>query len=194
MRSGPRVTGRGYLAGPAAGGVVVTHWLSYFLAAPDSHHREALLAETGHRFWPYFAAVALGGVVAALGGFVARPDALAARTRSLGATTLRLAALQVPAWILLEAGERIGASGELGAIFHDAPVLLIGAVVQVVVAALGSLVLRGLSQALEFFRELRHRPAWTTTDRLPRPPLAVVCAPTVGLRWGGAVRAPPPRL
>ena len=194
MRCRAPVAGRGYLAGLAAGGVVLTHWLSYFLAAPDSHQREALLSETGHRLWPYIAALALGTLVAALGGFVARPAALEARSRALGATTLRLAALQVPAWVLLEVAERTAASGGLGGVLHEAPVLLIGVGVQLVVATLGALLLRGLSRAVDVLRELRHRPAWTTAYRPPRPPLALPCSPAVGLRWAGAMRAPPVRL
>ncbi len=194
MPSRSHVAGRGYLAGLAAGGVLVTHWLSYLLAAPDSHQREALLAETGHGLWPYAAALAVGGVVAALAGFAARPAAMEARSHSLGATALRLVALQVPAWVLLEAAERTASSGQLGGVLHEGPVLLIGLAVQLLVAVLGALVLRALSRVLEFLRELRDRPSWATAERPPRPPLAVLCAPVVGLRWGGAVRAPPEHL
>src|SRR4029077_5470069 len=67
--------------GTAAAGVVVGHWISYRIAVPNHHTREALLAATGHDHWltvvKIAVALALAGAVTLAARFASRtaPDA-----------------------------------------------------------------------------------------------------------------------
>ncbi|HVE93998.1 MAG TPA: hypothetical protein VNB24_03685 [Acidimicrobiales bacterium] len=79
-----------WLAAMAAGGVAVTHALTYWLIEPEASHRAELLHETGHHAWPPFVVPAmLGALVLGLPRAATRrvgaPLALRATTARLGA-------------------------------------------------------------------------------------------------------------
>lgn len=122
----------------AAVGLVGGHVLGYMVLAPDARQRGALLSRTGH--WYFSKAFALA-VAAAIVAGVASALLGAARGRLEGRRTmaLRLAGLQVLSFVVLEVTERLLAGGSLGELLG--PVLAIGIPLQVLVAALGVLVL-----------------------------------------------------
>jgi hypothetical protein len=129
--------------GITAGGVLAGHWLTYLIVRPDHHDRAALLAATGHGYLGAVVEVAwLVALVAIAGAFLsglARSDA----TPSLRSVALRLAAFQLGAFVMLEIGERAVAGSFEGLL----AVALMGAAVQLVVAAASAWLLRRLTHA-----------------------------------------------
>jgi hypothetical protein len=127
-------------AGTAWAGLVLGHLLAYTLAYPGEAARRSHLAGTGHG-WLDVVTLSLLAVVPAVLALTAIRS-LSAGSR--GTTWIRLAALQVPAFLLIEVAER-------GASFDRAltdPAVLLGLAVQVVVAAVAALLLRGFSRAV----------------------------------------------
>jgi hypothetical protein len=183
------------VASAVGAGLVLSHWLAYLIAVPNAHERDQLLEHTGHGYWPRAAAVAAAlGVVA----LVAAGSQAAARARDadLGQPRLRhlvarLAGMQLPAFVLLEATERL-ASGTAGLdLFLQAP-FLAGLGVQLVVATLlGAFLSRFARAAARIARILLRRklPVRPAVLPLPSQPAAM---PTrlLGLAAVG-VRAPP---
>jgi hypothetical protein len=127
------------IAGTTAG-----HYLSYWFVAPDSHHREDLLAATGHAGESPFVILSISALLAAciavLGGRVPK--------RLTGAipTFVRLAAMQTLAFLALETFERIIEGTPLIEAARE-PVLWLGIVAQLVVAGGGTALLRLLQRA-----------------------------------------------
>lgn len=137
------------LAAPAAAGIVLAHWVAYALTT-DPHERSHLLANTGHRFFPYIAAVCLGLFVAVSAGWVkgrmARP---AEAGPGLVAVIQRLALIQLTGFLGLELVERsVFAHGVSLATFAEKP-LLVGLLLQVIVAIVGALLARAVAHVLE---------------------------------------------
>jgi hypothetical protein len=132
-----------WIGGLAAGGVVVGHSLAFMLAAPHRVQRQGLLAETGHGAWPLLVPIAMGVLVANLVGFAARrlrderpaPDAALLR-----GTAGRLVPLQLGAFVLLEALERLASGNDLAELPGE-PVIAIGLVTQAVAALAGAVLL-----------------------------------------------------
>ena len=146
-------------AGAAWAGLVLGHLLAYALAYPGEASRRSHLAGTGHG-WLDLVTLSLMAVVPAV---LALTAVRSLRGGSRGTTWVRLAALQVPAFLLIEVAER-------GASFDSAltdPAVLIGLVVQVVVAAVAALLLRGFSRAVA---------AVAARVRSPRAPAATAPA------------------
>lgn len=186
-----------WLGGLASAGVAFSHFLAFLVAKPDHADRSTLLAETGHSYWPYFIALALGALVAGLVGFAAErvwgrpPGDRPGLRRMYGFTATRLVLLQVLGFLYLEAGERLAVHGSFASLF-DEPVVLIGLVVQVVVALAAAALLILFARAVDGLRALL-RP-------LARPPKEVVLPrgalsfprPALRLAVGGrTVRGPP---
>jgi hypothetical protein len=142
-------------AGAAWAGLVLGHLLAYALAYPDPAGRRAHLAGTGHG-WLDLVTLSLLAVVPAV---LALTAIRALRGGHGGATWLRLSALQVPAFLLIEVFER---GSSIDRAFTD-PAVLLGLVVQVVVAAVTALLLGGLARAVAAvasrLRVRRPRPA-----------------------------------
>jgi len=129
----------------AVAGVVVGHWITYLIAVPGASPRAALLAQTGHGYWPTAVAIALVFGAMALAGTVARSlrrglraDPAAARPRTgwerYRSTALGLAALQTSVFVLQEVIERLASGAPLGSLTHEG-FLLLGIAVQILIAA-----------------------------------------------------------
>jgi hypothetical protein len=126
----------------AFGSVVLGHWLAYLVSIPGADAREALLAQTGHGYWPTAVAVAVVfGVAAFLGTVVrhVRLGALAATSppapwERYRSTALKLAALQASIFVVQEVVERLQAGTPIGGLLHGR-FLVVGLAVQILLAA-----------------------------------------------------------
>jgi hypothetical protein len=169
-------------AGTAWAGLVLGHLLAYALAYPGQATRRAHLAGTGHG-WLDVVTLSLLAVVPAV---IALTVVRSLRDGSTGTTWTRLAALQVPAFLLIEVAER-GAS--IDRALTD-PAVLLGLALQLVVAAVAALLLRGFSRAVAAVAA-RGRPATPRSAKaLARP--APDLAPPHLLRLVRARRRAPP--
>ena len=137
------------LAGAAAAGVLAGHFVGYRLVFPGSPQRHAVLVETGHGYFPL--AIRIAAMLAVIAGAASLARGYA-RARDSGdalpaprATAGRLAVLQVFAFVGLEFVERI----VTGVPFHHflLPVLIVGAIAQVVIAAGGAALIATLYRA-----------------------------------------------
>jgi hypothetical protein len=174
----------------AVTGVVIGHTITYAVAFPDDHHRAALLRDTGHAYWQAAVAVALLAGAVAAGSHVAHAVRGCAPL-SLPRAGLRLAALQMVVFTMMETSERVSVDQPLTSLF-DHRVLLLGLVVQAVVAAGLVQVLRLVGRAAIAVASAVARVRWTPTAA---PLLSFVTAP-VALRDAilgrpGGSRAPP---
>ncbi|MGH2527494.1 MAG: hypothetical protein ACRDG2_12185, partial [Actinomycetota bacterium] len=84
----------------AVAGLVLGHALAYILAMPDPHHRDLVLARTGHDYLPAAAPLALilafaGAAAAAAGGILSRREGASDRWLTLA---VRLAVVQASAF------------------------------------------------------------------------------------------------
>ena len=124
------------VAGTSAG-----HFLSYLAAAPDSHHRDELLAATGHGGESPFLVVAVAAFLATCIALLAgrAPARAPSVLRSFG----RLIVLQTTAFVAIELVERIGVGASLIEAAQQ-PVFLLGLIAQAFIALIGALILRGL--------------------------------------------------
>ena len=160
MHRAPALRTRLWLGGLASGGVVAAHWLAYRLTTPAGHHGSDILHATGHRYWTWFVAVALGALVAGLAGFAHQRMQAGA---SMGAGALyryslgRLITLQTVGFLLLEIVERLASGGSLDLAHQPAVVLGVG--LQVVIAFIGALLLVAFGRAIDAFARLGDRPA-----------------------------------
>jgi hypothetical protein len=142
-----------WLGGLAAAGVVVSHSLSYLFVAPDPHARSLLLQETGHRYFTWIAAIAVGALIAGLaGGTLQRLHAgrsgTWSRPRVFAAAATTLAALQIIGFIVLEGTERAVVGAGVTHIFAE-PAIAVGIVMQIVVALVGALLLVALAGGVD---------------------------------------------
>ena len=140
-------------------GLVGGHLLGYLLLTPNPGARASLLARTGHGYLPKVVVLAMGAAV--LAGIAATLLG-AARARSRAAplgvrdTIVRLAALQMTGYVLLEVLERLLAGHSLG---HLGAALLLGIPLQILVAAVGGLVLAVVARVAQAVaRALGRRP------------------------------------
>ena len=130
-----------WLGGLAFSGVIAAHFLAYFVAAPDGHHRTELLASTGHGSWTYFVALALGALVACLGGVAWSAATTGEKHLIWSRCAFRLVLLQTLGFTGLELGERL-LHGVSGAELIAEPVFVLGLLAQVVVALAAAGLLR----------------------------------------------------
>lgn len=134
MRTPARLRGS-QLAGIASAGVVVGHCLAYLLAYPPARARAAYLSSTGHGSFDRLVPIAaVGALVAAI--LLARRALAGGDAPPAPVTAAHLAAIQLPAFALLEAAER-GFSWTAAA---TDPAVAVGLVLQVLLA-LGSALL-----------------------------------------------------
>ena len=160
MHAVPAIRTRLWLGGLASGGVVAAHWLAYRLTTPAGHHESEILHSTGHRYWTWFMALALGALVAGLAGFAHQrlraiapvgPGAL--YRYSLG----RLIALQATGFLLLEIFERLASHGSLD-LAHQ-PAVVLGVALQILIAFAGALLLVAFGRVIDGLRAVGARPA-----------------------------------
>lgn len=183
------------LAGTAAVGVLAGHFLGYRLVFPGSPQRHAILIETGHGYFPVafrFAAmlaVIVGASTLASGYARARAGGFVAPT--VRVTTARLALIQLSAFAGLEFFERLVS----GVPFHHflLPVLLVGTLAQIAIAAVGATLLKVL------YRAGRAAAAWLGEDfAAADPPLWTPSAvrPSTGrpIEAPAPIRGPPALL
>lgn len=161
----------------AAGGVVATHLLTFFVAAPDGHHRADVLDRTGHFSFTFVAAALLGLVVAGVVRFL-----------PLRRPVVQLLAVQSAGWLLLEATERLshpGADWELG-------IIGLGLVVQAAVAVAGGLLLRAVQVVLDLVAR-RRRPVFEVAKAALRPVAVRTFTRPAVLAGAAGLRGPPYR-
>jgi hypothetical protein len=173
------------VAATAWAGMVLAHVLAYALAYPAAAHRDAHLLATGHGWLPAALASLLGVVPVA----VALTAVRALRSSGRPLSTRWLAAIQVAGYLVVEVAER---GLDMAAAIAD-PAVLAGIAVQVVVAGLASLALRGVTRTTRALAQRRRRVP--RPDRItPRP--APGAAPATGLTFllGARRRAPPSLL
>ena len=158
----------GPLSGVALGGVVLGHLLGYAIAFPATAVRDHHLAETGHAGFPDVAAFA--AVVAAVGLVLVAGRAVRRRScLPTGAIAARLAAMQVPVFLLLELAER---RLDVAATLADHGVVL-GLVAQLAVAITLAVFVRGIERAVRTIASARRpasRVAAATAGAVPPAP------------------------
>jgi hypothetical protein len=183
------------VAGAVGAGLALSHWLAYLIAVPHAHERERLLEHTGHGYWPLAAAVAAALGLVALVVMGSRAVAQA-RDADLGQQRLRplvarLAGMQIPAFILLEAIERL-ASGAAGLDFALQAPFLVGLGVQLLVATLLGVFLSRFARAAARIARILLRGKLPVRSPALLPPARPVAMPVrlLGLAAVG-VRGPP---
>jgi hypothetical protein len=183
------------LAGVAAAGVALGHWLTYMAALPQARLRAQVLAATGHGYWLL---AVKGAVVLGLAGL----GAIAIRhltsdhqghgtTERLSRLGLHLAAVQVTVFAMLEITERLAVGAPLGELFHE-HIFVFGLALQVLIAAAGALVVLWLDRAAAAVcRRLRERSLRSVRRSRPQGlPDRSVRLPLVAYAAAG-VRGPP---
>ncbi len=169
-------------------GVLVGHAVTYGLLFPDAHVRQEVLADTGHAWvglaWP----VAIVAVLVALANTI-----LAAHGgRGRGVRFATLAAIQVGAFLAMELSERFTGGFSVAFLDHQIrshalfQILLVGSLIQVACAWLGSAVSRLVASIAETDRPTRiHR----RPEARLRPPTSWM--PLARTVRDNASRAPP---
>ena len=175
--------------GVAVTGVVAAHAADYALAIPDPARRSHELAATGHGYWPVALAAAFLAAAAAV-AFAARKGLRVARSAPVLPAAWRLAGGQVLLFIVVETVERLGVGVDPRPFLHS-PQFALGIALQIAVALVAVLVLRGVEGGARSVAAVRR---WA---RLRRPaPLLTWTVPSdeVVVRWWGTAgdaRGPP---
>ena len=142
------------LGGLAAGGVLASHFVGYEAAASSGHHHVGhLLEKTGHDFFGYFVALAIGLLVGGVALFISSrvhdPDRSVSSTRLFFYALVRLLPVGIAAFVGLEALERgLFADHQTQSLFEQAPVIF-GIVAQAVIAVLAALFLVLISAVVD---------------------------------------------
>jgi hypothetical protein len=150
-------------------GLVLGHVASYALAYPSGQTRHAHLLLTGHG-WMGPALVSLAAAIPAVLAVAA------ARSARIGPLILRplatrLTGAQIAAFLLVEVAER---HADLGRALSD-PAVLVGVVVQALVAVALALLLSGFTRGVVAVVRRRHRARILT--RLPSQPAVQLLVP-----------------
>jgi hypothetical protein len=183
-----------WIGGLASGGVVAGHALAFTLAAPDPTQRRGLLALTGHGAWPLLVPIAMGALVAGLAGFAVgrlRDERPAPDAALLRGAAVQLVPLQLAAFLLLEALERLASGHQLSELPGE-PVIAIGLATQALVALAGAVLLTLFARFVDRLGRLFRQ--------YPRAPRLLVMpgAPAIALprhrpaRGPASPRGPPP--
>lgn len=144
MRTTIGVRERIYVALLGFAGTLAAHSIAYWMIAPDPHHHASLLLSTGHGYWGVVTPLAIGLSVAGIAGSLISSSGPVAR---FGDVALRAVALQLLAFLLMETIERATVGGSLVVIKE--PVVLVGLVVQVLIALAIAGVLLVLTRVLD---------------------------------------------
>jgi hypothetical protein len=179
--------------GVAVAGLVLGHVVSYLIAVPDPHQRAFLLQRTGHAYLPALGEAAL---ILALGGIVALFVRAFAGFRGGGPEGVvrlacALALVQVSAFAGQEVLERLVAGAPLRELVGD-HILIVGAIVQIAIAAAGAATLRWLTRAaVRLATSVGSRAALPRVRPVLALPDTALPANARLLVWAGRVRAPP---
>lgn len=175
-----------YVALLAFAGTLAAHSIAYWLVASDPHHHASLLLSTGHGYWGVVTPLAIGLSVAGIAGFLISSSGTVAR---FGDVAVRAVALQLTAFLLMETIERATVGGSLVVIKE--PVVLVGLVVQMLIALAIAGLLLVLSRVLDSASGSSILVAPTTDRSIPLRGLSKSPHP-FEFRYGGALlRAPP---
>jgi hypothetical protein len=184
------------LLATAWAGAVAGHTLTYLIAVPAAGAREALLASTGHNYWSAAVAVALVLGLASAGGVILRHFRGGLRgERTMGADGVRrlavlLGALQVGIFLVQETLERLDAGASITGL-HTDRLLLIGVLVQILVAAALAIALFFLARASAAAgRALRRAPQISPARPAPLAGRVLLLHSRL-VTAGGGSRAPP---
>jgi hypothetical protein len=138
----------------AVAGAVLGHALTYLVTVPNADARAEVLAGTGHGYWPLAVATAVALSLLSAGTTITRRFLAGLRRAPRDATPggvapriARLALLQVAIYLVQEVTERIAAGAPVSGLAHTQ--LLVGVVVQMLVAGAVAAVLLGLGRAAE---------------------------------------------
>ena len=179
--------------GAAAAGLVLGHALAYLIAIPDPHQRAFALQRTGHAYLPALDQAVMMLAIAGAATIVVRAFSRKGdrATERFGRLAALLVVVQTCAFAGQEVLERLVSGAALGELAHD-QILVIGVIVQVVVAIVAAAVLWLLARtssrlaATSVIRVRLHRErtmlAPPVTERLPHALL---------LATAGSIRAPP---
>jgi hypothetical protein len=173
----------------AAAGLIGGHLVGYLAVAPDLGRRSFLLASTGHAYLSKAVVLAaMSAVVAAVAAAALGAARVHGRTRP-GApggwsVAMPLAGLQLLGFIALEVGERVMAGASLGDL---ATVLGLGVPLQIIVAAVGALLLSLVGRAAEAVARVLVGPApvarsasvGLSEPAAPWTPSAIISTPRV---------------
>jgi hypothetical protein len=180
----------------AASAVVAGHVLTYLIAFLNSGARHAVLHQSGHSYWDMAVAVAVLCGVAVMIGIGRRQLWAANRPQDKGgpvgvlALVSALAALQLLMFTGLETFERLLAGAPLSGLL-DHGVFLLGLGVQIVVAVVVALVIRGLDVVAEALASLLH-PRKASSAEARVAVFSAPLGPRLALTEGAlGVRGPP---
>lgn len=178
----------------AASGVVGGHWLAYALTVPQSARRGEVLSATGHGYLRVAGVTALVLVLLALGSAVmcaldaGSNPARSPRTAHIRRLFLRLWLLQSVTFAGVEVAERLVAGAPLRDNLLDR-VLVVGLILQALVAVVGGVLLHVLHRAAAGLARLVSSPRTASPPRVvpslaPRlsGPRSAMLAGATGLR------------
>jgi hypothetical protein len=196
VREGPRLRGLPVF-GAAAAGLVLGHALAYLIAIPDPHQRSFALQRAGHAYLPALDQLAIMLAIAAVAAVVIRAFAPSddGGTERSGRLAALLVVVQATGFVGQEVLERLVSGAPLADLGHD-HILVIGLVVQVVLAVPAAMFLRALARVSA---RVSARLATTVAVRAAIPRNRSVFALPVKARrpyvalfaTDGSVRAPP---
>ena len=177
----------------AAVGVVGAHSLTYFMAENDGHHRTILLGETGHGSWSLLQTAALVAIPllllfflkAFLGSAADRSPRVSYRRAAL-----KLGALQGAGFVVVETCERLSLQADPSTILSDRLIWL-GLAIQLVVAALASLVLLFAATVVRLIKSRRQSERARSEGVQLRPSLAAIETGPDLSRGAWSLRGPP---
>lgn len=176
----------------AVAGIVVAHAADYALAFPDPARRAHVLSASGHGYWPVAVLVAVVCGAAALALTARRGWRGDAPLASLPRNAVRLAAGQVVLFGVLETVERLAVGGHPAAFLASAQ-FAIGVLLQIAVALVATVVLRGVERGAHRLASSIRRPRQSAITRHAWTPAT---DDTVVRWWGiaGDARGPPSTL
>jgi hypothetical protein len=174
------------LGGLAWVGIVAGHVLSYVLTYSDPIDRTAHLAVSGHHSFPIQVASGLA-IVPAILVLLAVRAVRGPAAPPPGRMTVRLAAIQVPAFLVMELWERAWSLDS----FSSEPAILLGIVIQVLVAGASAMLCRAFVRVVRALAEWISASTGGKVSPIPSPVLRAERHQQLLFLIGSPRRAPP---